>query len=197
MKKFAILLGMLLLAGFTFAGAVILPSNPVYVQTCCMHKMVSNNLLSAAYNYYIYDDGCASGHQYIMDEMNYLDGLMNGQGGVSDYYYQMNNACSFGASAECQAAQRAFYSNAGAARQEFMGGKTIYFNTARSALASGCGTGVDTISMDISASISAYRSCIQMGCMRPPLPPFPPIPPRPLPPPYPWPPIPRPIEIIR
>ncbi len=196
MRKFAILLGMLLLAGMPFAGAIILSSNPVYVQTCCMHQM-ANNMLSAAYNYYIYDGGCVTEHGYIMDEIDYLNGMMNGQGGVSDYYYQMNDACSFGASAECQAAQRAFYSNAKAARQEFNSGKALYFNTARSALASGCGTGVDTISMDISASISSYRSCIQMGCMRPPLPPFPPRPPRPLPPPYPWPPIPRPIDIIR
>lgn len=194
MKKFAILLAVMACIGLSFSVDVVSHSDMVYVQACCMHR-VTTNLLSSAYGHYmIYDgEGCADHYEYLLELANYLDGVMNGEEGVSYYYYQMQAACSEGTASECLAAKRDFYSSAKSGKQEFASGKATYLYFARSAIL--CGTSTSQIASDISGSASDYRECMQSGCVEPIRPPFPPRPPRPLPPILP--PFPRPIPIIR
>lgn len=194
MRKFAMFLAILVCAGLSFSTMAISYSDPIYVQTCCMHRVTTNLLESAYNNYEVYDgEGCVASYQYFYDQMLYLDGVMNGEGGVSDYYYQMQGACSEGTPSECLAAKRNFYSNSRSARQEFAAGKTLYLYYLRGAIA--CGTSRQQIFSDLSGLASGYRQCMMNGCARPPLPPFPPLPPRPRPPILP--PFPGPIDIIR
>lgn len=190
MKKYLLFFSIMMLASISFAIGVGVSDSAynMYVQTCCNHRVV-DGLLGAAYNYYIYDgNDCINQHSFIASERDYLSGLMYGEGGVSDYYYRMANACQSGPSIECSSAQREFYSNSKGARVEFNSGKSLYYSTARSALASGCGTSPAQIAGDLGPTTSVYKDCINSGCVRPRPPPFPPRPPRP-PFPRPWPPI--------
>lgn len=170
MKTYLALLGMLLLAGVSFAG--IAPSTGpgwnTLAQTCCQGQVaqyLSFELYD--YDYYAYSGGCEQIYPPYDPETIYFE-FCSMEGGVWDYYMDVAETCYFEGerSAACMNAYGQFYSRAASARGMFSATRKAYLSAARQSMYSYmngyCETsGPERINYALAYSGMMYRECMQ------------------------------------
>lgn len=181
MKKLAMLLGILLFAGMSFAADGGIPQYQanIFVFGCCQHRMADELLYTASNNYYIYSeaDGCVN-----PDLVSYQDAVTaawyggDGRTGVLDAFSNMADVCgSSPSSAECFSAAQAFFSALRSEKQAVGSAVSAYGAAARQAVLANnqhdCGTTRAQVMDGYFSAISNYKACVVAGCPSPPEPP--------------------------
>jgi len=171
MNKQIAILGILLLAGVSFAVSREAPTGPAFntlAQTCCMGEVAEYQVIAVYMNGYAALNGQSCTQPTMPYDSNtiYFE-ICDEQDGVWAYYMDMVEACSGQEkSAECFNAYRQFYSRASAARGMFSATKTAYLSLARQSLYAYmhqlCQTvGPQTVSFNIAYAGNMYRECMQ------------------------------------
>jgi hypothetical protein len=167
MKKTFALLGILLLAGVSFAVTVPTLTNVQWnaLKRSCCSLDKTMDLLDDAEDYSVYDGGCVNPD--MSGERDAVWGAYYNKGNVYDRFYDMAEACDGSPTdPECYAATRAFYSSVSSFMQTSSNGMREYFAVARQAVLSnyeqGCGTTGRDIGDDIADEFVDYFECMSM-----------------------------------
>ena len=170
MNKQIAILGILLLAGVSFAVSREVPTGPAFntlAQTCCQGEAAKYMVYTVYQQYFVWTgQGCD--YPQMPYDWETLDmAFCDEEDGVWAYYMDMVETChGQERSAACFNAYRQFYSRASAARGMFSATKTAYLSAARQALYAYqhelCQTvGPQTVNFNIAYSGNLYRECMQ------------------------------------
>ncbi|NYZ60678.1 hypothetical protein H0O01_03190 [Candidatus Micrarchaeota archaeon] len=171
MKKHMLIMGILLLAGVSFAP--VGPSGPewnVYKQTCCQAYMLAGNPGIPSYNWAedirtSYQTGVLCLPPKLMYTSKTIWNMMWADvGSVQSYYERVASDCSKPTSPECQNAKTNFNQAAKNARSIFAIAKADYLSATRKALYAYkynyCSTTPNLVSEDISDAMGNYFDCM-------------------------------------